>query len=316
MKSPVVSVIIPTFNRSELLVEAISSIRKQTYKDWECIIVDDGSTDNTKIEVDKIILEDCRIQYVAKPEVLPRGAASSRNFGLELSKGNFIQWLDDDDIISENKIELQLKELFQLENKKAIACCNWDFLSEREYFKRDYIFKDKSKLTANQYFYELRKQLTYCPIHVFLIPRSLILKGGNWNVLLSLNDDAEFMCRMVIESNYIIHTDNCFAYYREHNTYPNYRISNRRDIDALESYLISLRLMRAYLLSSNIKQDAFFKWKLLNVFYDYWKVYPEVLKKQYYFFKEIGINLDYAYFYKLRYKLYKIIKPWYKRYLK
>ena len=96
------SVIIPTYNRAKYIAETIESVLSQTYTNLEIIVIDDGSTDNTKEVVSKYVP---RIQYVWK-ENSERGA--SRNYGLQLAKGEFISFLDSDDLWLPNKIEEDL----------------------------------------------------------------------------------------------------------------------------------------------------------------------------------------------------------------
>lgn len=94
-----VSIIIPTYNRKELLTETIDSILKQDYKNWECIVVDDGGSDDTSIVMNEFSLRDSRIRYYKRPDELIKGANACRNYGFRLSKGDYIQWFDDDDIM-------------------------------------------------------------------------------------------------------------------------------------------------------------------------------------------------------------------------
>ena len=107
MNKPIVSVIIPTYNREKLLMRAIQSVLNQTFKDFEIIVVDDSSRDNTK-EVVKSI-KDKRIKYIYKSR-LPHNPASTRNEGIIKSKGKYIAFLDDDDEWFPEKLQLQLKE--------------------------------------------------------------------------------------------------------------------------------------------------------------------------------------------------------------
>lgn len=93
-----ISIIIPTFNRAHFIKETLESIKFQTYTYWECIIVDDDSTDNST-EIIKPFLSDKRFNYYKRPNNLQKGANSCRNYGLEQSKGEFIHWLDSDDIL-------------------------------------------------------------------------------------------------------------------------------------------------------------------------------------------------------------------------
>lgn len=99
MNASLISIIIPTYNRAHLLKETLDSVAAQTYQNWECIIIDDGSTDDTEIVVEQYIKEDIRFQYHRRPVSKPKGANSCRNFGFELSKGDYINWFDDDDIM-------------------------------------------------------------------------------------------------------------------------------------------------------------------------------------------------------------------------
>lgn len=98
MKSPKISIVMPTYNRAHLIAETLDSIRNQTYMSWECIIVDDNSTDNTD-EVIASFLTDKRFKFTSKPNGYLRGANASRNYGLEISTGDYIYWFDSDDII-------------------------------------------------------------------------------------------------------------------------------------------------------------------------------------------------------------------------
>ncbi|MCL7764203.1 glycosyltransferase [Polaribacter sp. Z014] len=100
-----ISIIIPTYNRAHIISETLNSIIAQTYRNWECIIVDDGSTDGTITVIDQYIKKDNRFQYHKRPSNRLKGANACRNYGFELSKGDCIQWFDSDD--------LYLKEAFE-----------------------------------------------------------------------------------------------------------------------------------------------------------------------------------------------------------
>jgi len=108
---PLISIIIPTFNRSHLLGETLDSIIAQTYTNWECIVVDDGSTDYTQELMDFYIASNPRISYFKRPKNRLRGANACRNYGFELSKGDYINWFDDDDLMHPEKLERQLNSL-------------------------------------------------------------------------------------------------------------------------------------------------------------------------------------------------------------
>lgn len=100
-----ISVIIPTYNYAHFIEASVKSVQAQSYSDWECIVIDDGSTDNTKFLIDKLIKEDSRIKYFYQEN---RGPAVARNLGIKESKGDFIQFLDGDDLLEAKKFEKQL----------------------------------------------------------------------------------------------------------------------------------------------------------------------------------------------------------------
>lgn len=103
-EKPGISVIIPTYNRAELLLRAVDSVQKQTYDNWELVIVDDGSKDETKESIKK--LNDSRITYIKNEKNM--GAAASRNRGVSAAKFDYIAFLDSDDVWRENKLEKQM----------------------------------------------------------------------------------------------------------------------------------------------------------------------------------------------------------------
>lgn len=106
-----ISIIIPVYNRENLILETLKSISAQTYKSWECIIVDDGSIDDTAQIVLNYANKDARFIYKKRPENLIKGANSSRNYGLKFAKGNVVKWFDSDDIMLPNHLEMALEYL-------------------------------------------------------------------------------------------------------------------------------------------------------------------------------------------------------------
>ncbi|MBT4527772.1 MAG: glycosyltransferase [Deltaproteobacteria bacterium] len=104
MKKPLISVIIPTFNRKQNVINAIDSVLTQTFDDFELIIIDDGSTDGTDVEIDTKYSK--VLKYVKTDNL---GVSHARNIGVEVSQGEYIAFLDSDDIWHQNKLEKQIK---------------------------------------------------------------------------------------------------------------------------------------------------------------------------------------------------------------
>ncbi|WP_435139215.1 glycosyltransferase family 2 protein [Formosa sp. A9] len=113
-KAPLVSIIIPTYNRAHLIRETLDSVLAQTYTNWECIVVDDGSTDNTDQLMATYCAKDDRFQYHHRPADRLPGGNAARNYGLEKSNGEFVNFLDSDDVFDlealETKVYYVLKE--------------------------------------------------------------------------------------------------------------------------------------------------------------------------------------------------------------
>lgn len=106
-----VTILLATFNRAHLIEETLNSIKSQTYKNWDCIIVDDHSTDDTPKVVSSLIAEDSRFSYFLKTEAYKKGLSGTRNYGLDLARtrnAKYIQFFDDDDIMHPEKLELQI----------------------------------------------------------------------------------------------------------------------------------------------------------------------------------------------------------------
>jgi glycosyltransferase involved in cell wall biosynthesis len=107
---PLVSIIVPSFNYGHLIADTLNDILKQTYKNWECLIVDDGSSDNTKWVVDEFVKNDNRFKYFFQDN---QGLSAARNTGLKNCKGDLIQLLDSDDQLEKNKLTVHVNELIQ-----------------------------------------------------------------------------------------------------------------------------------------------------------------------------------------------------------
>lgn len=109
MTNPLISIIIPTYNRAHLIGETLDSILAQTYENWECIIVDDGSSDNTDEVVKAYANKDKRFQHHLRPSTHKSAGNGARNYGFELSKGEYINWFDSDDLMLPNFLEFKIK---------------------------------------------------------------------------------------------------------------------------------------------------------------------------------------------------------------
>lgn len=167
------SVIIPTYNRADLLVRALKSLIAQTYKDWEAIIVDDGSTDDTYSQIKFYLEPDSGIKYFRRRH---GGEARSKNFGINTSSGKFITFLDSDDEYATS----------HLESRK-------DFLEQNPHIKFLY---GGVKILGNQYVPDkndptVKINLNDCVIGgTFVIERDTLLAlKGFTNIILGPDSD-------------------------------------------------------------------------------------------------------------------------------
>jgi len=118
---PLISILIPNYNRADIISDTLESVLAQTYTHWECIIVDDGSTDNSEDIIQTFVNKDKRFQYQQRPENRPKGGNACRNYALEISKGTLINWLDSDDLLLENHLALHVKTHLENSNKSMVV---------------------------------------------------------------------------------------------------------------------------------------------------------------------------------------------------
>ena len=147
-----ISIITPTYNCGNFIGETIESVINQTYKNWEMIIVDDCSTDNTKEIVDNYSKRDSRIKYYCLE--VNSGAAVARTKAMELAKGDYIAFLDSDDLWMENKLGCQIK--IMKEN-------NWNFTST-DYEQIDEDSKSLNKVIKTVSKIDYNRLLLDCPV--------------------------------------------------------------------------------------------------------------------------------------------------------
>lgn len=136
--NPKVSIIMATYNRAHFIRETLLSIQYQTFLDWECIIIDDGGTDNTLEVISPILEEDKRFRFVRRADSYLKGLPGCRNCGLDLARGECIIFFDDDDIAHPQNLELCVLEL----SRHDVAFCRYI----REVFTGDFVYNfDYSK---------------------------------------------------------------------------------------------------------------------------------------------------------------------------
>lgn len=221
-EQPLVSIIIPAYNCAPVLAETINSALSQTWKNIEVIIVDDGSTDNT-LSVAKEFEKGNKIIVFHQQN---KGGSAARNKGFELSKGQYIQYVDGDDLMDNDKIEKQVRILAN--NPGCIVGGKWVRFRENmsETFgavgPEEAIRKDMLPVD----WLVMKKMMA---VHAWLTPRELIQQAGQWNEELSCNQDGEFFYRVISRCKKILYEDDTTVYYRTVQGHGSVSKLNRRD---------------------------------------------------------------------------------------
>jgi glycosyltransferase involved in cell wall biosynthesis len=212
---PLVTVVIPCFNQGEYLAEALESVRRQTFRDWECIVVDDGSTDTTAQVGQEFARRDARIRYVYQRN---GGLASARNRGLELARTAYLQFLDADDLLHASKLELQLAALGGAPGN-ALCFCDYRFgcgegaatTLERRDLGRP-TFKHHSPLEELIDRWESELSI---PVHAFLFDRRLFeAPAVRFDETIPNHEDWDCWLQLFKREVYIVHVAQELATYR------------------------------------------------------------------------------------------------------
>lgn len=136
-EKPEISIIIPTYNRAHFILETISTIKNQSFEKWECLIIDDNSTDNTKEILDSILNSDARFRYFNRSSKYLKGPSGCRNQGLDLAHGKYIIFFDSDDIIHPEN----LQTCFEVLINSDYEFCRYDKLPFRGDWQGGHQFK-------------------------------------------------------------------------------------------------------------------------------------------------------------------------------
>ena len=186
---PKVSVIIPTYNRADLLPRAIRSVLNQTFQDFELIIVDDCSTDNTQEVVNEFQKKDDRIKYI-KLDKNSGAPAHPKNVGIQKSKGEYLAFLDHDDEWLPVKLEKQLK-LFARNRKLGFVSCNVFIVNDKQSKEREH----KIPRSAN-YFLSFLEGDIICSSSSVMVKKSVLNDIGYFDERFKVIDDWDMWIRI------------------------------------------------------------------------------------------------------------------------
>lgn len=203
---PLVSILVPAFNSGRWIADTLRSALAQTWQRKEIIVVDDGSTDDTLAIAQGFAAAGVRV--VSQPN---QGAAAARNHAFVLSRGEYIQWLDADDLLAPDKIARQMaarvsdRVLLSAEWGRFLVC------PERAEFRPSALWKDASPvdwLTA-----KLAGNL-HMQTGTWLVSRRLTEEAGPWDTRLTADDDGEYFCRVLRASDGVRFVPGAKVFYR------------------------------------------------------------------------------------------------------
>jgi len=209
MDNYLVSICIPTYNAANYIVDSVNSILNQSYTNFEIIIVNDGSTDNTKTILNSY--SDRRLKIIHTQN---KGQSAAANLAYQNSKGEYIKFFDADDILSPHFIENQV--LVLKNNPNAIASAGWGRFKKNDLttFKlnKEPVWRDMLPIDWIVESLESNTNMMQCGL--WLIPRNIIKKAGTWNPKLSLINDFDFFTRVLLASDMVLFTKDAILYYR------------------------------------------------------------------------------------------------------
>ncbi len=208
--NPKISVIVPCYNQARFLDESLQSIQDQTYENWECIIVNDGSPDNTGEEADKWVKKDNRFKYLYKEN---GGLSSARNAALKVITGDYIQFLDADDILVQIMSSAPVNLIQDKEAFVVSAFCLFDAFNKQELLP-SFCRLSQDLLNFESILYQWDLTFTI-PIHCGFFPKSLFENIG-FNENLKAKEDWLFWIQIAQKNIDFIFLNAPLALYRKH----------------------------------------------------------------------------------------------------
>ena len=194
--TPLVSILIPAYNAQEWIADTLRSALAQTWPRKEIIVVDDGSSDQTLTVARQF--EAAGVRLITQRN---QGAAAARNKAFSLSRGDYVQWLDADDLLAPNKIAKQMATLDDCPNRRLLlssAFGRFKYRHDRAEFVPTALWCDLSPV---EWLLRKMEQNAYMQTATWLVSRELTEAAGPWDTRLLGDDDGEYFCRVVLASD-------------------------------------------------------------------------------------------------------------------
>jgi len=206
---PLVSILIPAFNAEAWIADTIRSAISQTWPRKEIMVVDDGSTDDT-VRVARQFSSK-QVEVVSKRN---EGAAATRNHAFRLCQGEYIQWLDADDLLAPDKIEKQLQALQGTDGRRILLSSPWAYFYYRKWRARFIATSLWHDLSPVEWLLRKMGENLHMQTATWLTSRELVEAAGPWDSTLLSDDDGEFFCRVLLASEGTRFVPDARVYYR------------------------------------------------------------------------------------------------------
>ena len=240
---PLVSILIPAYNAEEWIADTIRSAVSQTWSRKEIIVVDDGSKDQTVAAASRFASNEVKVVTIKN-----QGAAAARNHALQLSQGDYIQWLDADDLMAPNKIESQLAALQGVDDPRILLSGPWGYFNYRTRYAKFVSNSLWNDLSPVEWLLRKMSENLHMQTATWLTSRELTEAAGPWDTRLQSDDDGEYFCRVLLASKGTRFVPEAKVFYR--NTPSLNRVSYIGDSDAKkDSMVVSMKLHIQYLRS-------------------------------------------------------------------
>lgn len=239
---PLISILIPAYNSQEWIRETIESALAQSWTKREIIVVDDGSKDQTAAIVREY--EKRGVKVVAQAN---QGAAAARNTAFALAQGDYIQWLDADDVLDPRKIEFQVRRIQEGTGPRTLLSGAWGhfiYRKSRAQFRQTPLC---ASLSPVEWLIRKMGLNHHMQTDNWLVSRELTEAAGPWDIRLFRDNDGEYFCRVLLASDGVLFVPEARSYYRNAGFKSISYIagSNKK----LESLFISMKLHIQYLRS-------------------------------------------------------------------
>ncbi len=189
-----VSIIIPNYNRANLIGETLESIQNQTYSNWECIIVDDGSTDNSEEIIKEYFAQDERFSLYKRPKDYPKGANACRNIGLTKLKGEYVIFFDSDDLMLENHLEVKVKYL-ESDDYDFVVCKSEYFNNPDNENPMNYREINSLPITADNFITKKINWITFDPIIKKVVATAISFTEKEQSA-----EEYNYFCKLVLKT--------------------------------------------------------------------------------------------------------------------